>query len=85
MKIKANHFEVNRWLSILEEKLVQMQFEVLQKSNQVYSSMAERFDAREEVMREIENKLQDKVEMKIMGEVLERINNLESVLNVDAY
>lgn len=85
LKVKANNNEVNKKLMLLEEKIIGLDFDQMNNNNQVYSQMATKFDQREELLRDIENKLVNKVEMKVMGEVLERVNRLESILNVDLY
>lgn len=83
LKLKANTTETTRRFEVLEERIIQSNFELQQFNEGYFRELNAKFEQREEIVKDITNQLANKVEMKLMGEVLERINKLESIMGVD--
>eukprot|EP00347_Sterkiella_histriomuscorum_P007495 403348702 len=83
LKQKTNITETTRKFEILEERIIQSNFDLHQFNDNYFREISLRLDKRDELVRDMQNSLVNKVEMKLMGEVLERVNKLESMMGID--
>ena len=83
LRLKANQFEVNRQFMVIEEKIIQAQFDIMQKNDSYMSNIVQRWTEKEQYIERMEQEMSEKVDNRTMSEVFERINRLEQALEMD--